>query len=40
MKEALGPHVFEKFIELATSEWSEYSRQVSKWELDNYLRKF
>ena len=40
MKDALGEHVFEKFIEGATYEWREYSRVVSQWELDRYLRKF
>lgn len=40
MKEALGEHVFEKFVDIATLEWNEYSRFVSQWELDNYLRKF
>ncbi len=40
MQEALGDHVFEKFVDIATLEWNEYSRCVSQWELDNYLRKF
>ncbi len=40
MKEALGEHVFEKFMDIATFEWNDYSRCVSQWELDTYLRKF
>jgi glutamine synthetase len=40
MKQALGEHVFEKFVDVATMEWNDYSRYVSQWELDNYLRKF
>jgi len=40
MQEALGPHIFKRFIHLAELEWSEYSRAVSQWELDRYLRKF
>jgi glutamine synthetase len=40
MKAALGDHIFEKFVELALYEWNEYSRYVSQWEIDQYLRKF
>ncbi|AOY77619.1 type I glutamate--ammonia ligase [Clostridium formicaceticum] len=40
LKEALGAHIFEKFSDAALLEWSEYSRYVSQWELDRYLRKF
>jgi glutamine synthetase len=37
MRETLGDHIFERFIEAKTSEWQEYSLQVSGWELDRYL---
>lgn len=40
MKEALGEHTFEKYITAKTQEWDEYSIQVSKWEIDNYLEKY
>jgi glutamine synthetase len=40
IQEALGEHVYEKFSEAALLEWGEYSRYISQWELDKYLRKF
>lgn len=40
IKEALGDHTYEKFVDAVLYEWTEYSRYVSQWELDRYLRKF
>ena len=40
MREALGDHIFEKFIEAGRFEWKEYSKHVSKWEIENYLMRF
>ena len=37
MRDALGDHIFERFIEAKTIEWQEYSIQVCEWELDRYL---
>lgn len=37
IREALGPHVFERFVEAKTQEWHEYQRYVTQWELDRYL---
>ncbi|MNS55347.1 Glutamine synthetase [compost metagenome] len=37
IREALGDHVFERFIDAKTQEWDEYRTQVSQWELDRYL---
>jgi glutamine synthetase len=34
---ALGPHVFERFLEAKGQEWDEYRLFVSQWELDRYL---
>ena len=39
-KEALGEHVFEKFIEAKRKEWDGYRTSISQWELDNYLAKY
>lgn len=38
--EALGEHVFERFIEAKTEEWDEYRKQVSGWEVERYLEAF
>lgn len=40
IKEALGPHITEKFIQAKESEWKEYKGFVSKWEINKYLDNF
>ena len=40
IKETLGKHTFEKYIQAKKKEWNEYSIQVSKWEIENYLEKY
>ncbi|SHE47636.1 type I glutamate--ammonia ligase [Desulforamulus putei] len=40
IKEALGPHIFERYMEAKTIEWDRYRMQVSPWELEEYLTKF
>ncbi len=37
VQEALGEHIYERFIEAKQMEWDEYRRYVTKWELDRYL---
>jgi glutamine synthetase len=37
MREALGVHLLERFIEAKEMEWQSYERQVSAWEVDAYL---
>jgi glutamine synthetase len=37
VQEALGAHVYERFVEAKTIEWNEYRMYVSPWELDRYL---
>ena len=39
-KDALGSHIFEKYIEAKNEEWDEYRTKVSKWETDQYLTKY
>ncbi len=34
---ALGQHVYERYVEAKTQEWTEYRLYVSQWELDRYL---
>jgi len=38
VKEALGEHAFEKFIENKKLEWAEYISHVTQFELDKYLK--
>ncbi|HAA64826.1 MAG TPA: type I glutamate--ammonia ligase [Thermoanaerobacter sp.] len=40
IKEALGDHVYKKFLEAKRAEWDEYKIYVTQWELDQYLSKF
>lgn len=37
IQDALGPHIFERFVEAKQQEWSDYQLHVSQWELDRYL---
>jgi glutamine synthetase len=37
MKQALGAHVFERFIKTKLLEWEDYRLEVSQWELSRYL---
>jgi glutamine synthetase len=40
IQDALGQHVYERFIEAKTLEWSDYLRYVTQWELDRYLKVY
>jgi glutamine synthetase len=40
IRDALGDHIFERFVEAKTEEWDEYRTQVSSWEVDRYLEAF
>lgn len=40
VRETVGEHVFEKYIEGKKAEWREYSIMVSQWEINNYLIKY
>ncbi|KPJ56807.1 MAG: hypothetical protein AMS16_01820 [Planctomycetes bacterium DG_58] len=37
VREALGDHIFEKFIANKKIEWDTYRKHVSQYELDRYL---
>ena len=37
MREALGDHIFDKFIENKKIEWDAYRTHVSQFEIDRYL---
>lgn len=39
LKEVLGKHITEKYIEAKRAEWADYRSQVTSWEIDNYLYK-
>jgi glutamine synthetase len=37
VRRALGPHIFDRYVELKRKEWDEYRVQLSEWEMDRYL---
>lgn len=37
MKETLGNHVFNRFVEIKRREWDEYRIQITPWEMERYL---
>ncbi|NSW91555.1 MAG: type I glutamate--ammonia ligase [Firmicutes bacterium] len=40
LREVLGEHIFEKYIEAKNEEWEDYRKQVTAWELKHYLTKY
>jgi len=40
VQEALGPHIYERFMDAKRLEWDDYRLSVSQWELDRYLATF
>ncbi len=37
IREALGEHIFEHFVNAKRQEWATYQAQVHQWEVDSYL---
>jgi len=40
LQDALGAHLFERYIDVKTREWDEFKKQVTSWEIDTYLDIF
>lgn len=40
VKEVLGEHIFDKYIEAKTNEWEDYRKVVTEWELGLYLNRY
>lgn len=40
IKDTLGEHVLQRFMEAKRIEWDRYRKQVHPWELEEYLTKF
>ena len=38
IQNALGLHLYERYVEAKSQEWNEYRLYVSQWELDRYLK--
>jgi len=37
LKDILGNHLFQKYIDIKEAEWAEFKRQVTEWEINKYL---
>lgn len=40
IKEVLGDHIFNKYVEAKSKEWDDYRTKITKWELEQYLTKY
>jgi glutamine synthetase len=40
MRETLGDHIFQHFLEAKRAEWDSYIRYVSPWEIERYLNTY
>ena len=37
MREALGAHIFDRFVNAKRLEWEDFRMEVTAWELEKYL---
>jgi glutamine synthetase len=37
VRRALGPHIFDRYVELKRKEWDDYRVQLTSWEMEKYL---
>ncbi|MHB1651204.1 MAG: type I glutamate--ammonia ligase [Desulfitobacteriaceae bacterium] len=40
IKDALGDHIYQRFVEAKTKEWDNYRLAVHQWEIDQYLATY
>lgn len=40
VRDTLGEHIYDRYVEAKGQEWREYSAMVSPWEVDRYLGKY
>ena len=40
IKNTLGEHTFNKYLDLHRAEWNEYQSQIHDWEINRYLTKY
>lgn len=40
IQDAIGQHIFERYIEAKTLEWNQYQLYVTRWELSRYLEVY
>src|SRR5689334_14034188 len=37
-RKALGPHIFDRYVEIKRKEWDDYRVQLTEWEMQRYLK--
>ena len=40
VKDALGDHIYNQFINSKSIEWDYYRTQVSEWEVEQYMKQY
>lgn len=40
IRETLGEHIYNKYIEAKKLEWDDYRTKISQWEIDRYISQF
>jgi glutamine synthetase len=40
VRDALGEHIYERYIDAKRGEWEEYIERVSPWEIDRYMGQY
>ncbi len=40
IRQALGDHIFNHFVEAKLAAWHEYNATVHPWEIDRFLARF
>ena len=40
VRRTLGPHLVDRLVDAKRQEWEEYRKEVTLWELENYLSKY
>jgi glutamine synthetase len=40
IRETLGDHVFERYLEAKRQEWDDFRTRVTPWEIERYLETY
>ncbi len=40
VREALGDHIFNRYLEAKRQEYEDYRVQITRWEIEHYLNKY
>jgi len=40
VRDALGEHIYERYVDAKRGEWEEYIERVSPWEVERYMGQY